>query len=100
MRDQAAMQPKAVAARLVAAHDTRVLGQAEALLRLGDLLLDPGDIPSRDRPFAWLLRHANGEAELPGLLPQFKRQGQCGLGVPVLLYTAHCGCCHCLPPSC
>jgi hypothetical protein len=99
MRDQAAMQPKSVAARLVAAYDACVRGQAKALLRLGDLLLYPYDIPSRDRPFAWRLCYANGEAELPSILPQFKRQRQRGLGERVLLNTAHCGCCHRLTPS-
>jgi hypothetical protein len=97
---RAEKRAKAVAAGLVAAHDARVLRQAQAPLRLSDLLPDPGDIPSGDGPFAWWLRHANREAELPGLLPQFKGQGQGGLGESILRDPGRDGSCHRLTPSC
>jgi len=47
LRDPGAVQPEPVAASLVAPHDARVLGQAQALLRPCDLLLEPFDFTRR-----------------------------------------------------
>src|SRR5215216_7771629 len=93
MRDQGAVQPESVAASLVTAHDAGVLRQAKALLRSRDLLLQGVECPSRDHPFAWLLRHADGETQFPLVLPQFKCQEQRGLGGSILLNAALVGCC-------
>jgi hypothetical protein len=99
MRHQRAVEPKSVAASLVAADDSSVLRQAKALLRPCDLLLSLFECTSRYRPFTWLLRHTNGAAQFPGILPQFKRQGQRGLRERSLLEAGRCGSCHCLTPS-
>jgi len=96
MRDQGAVQPEAVAARLVTAHDAGVLRQAKALLRSRDLLLQGVECPSRDHPCAWRLRHADGETQFPLVLPQFKCQEQRGLGGE---YLAQCGSCRVLSSS-
>src|SRR5262249_21640695 len=96
---QGTVQPASIPTSLVATHDVGVREQAKALPRPRDLLLYPGDISSWDSPFARRLGHTDGEAQLPCVLPQFKRQIQRGLGERILLDAGRYGGCQCLTPS-
>src|SRR4029453_4791289 len=80
LRYQVTVQPEPITPSLVATHDVCVLRQAKALLRPGDLLLESLDITSGDRPFAWLLRDTNSEAQFPGICPSSNARYSVGWG--------------------
>src|SRR2546428_9326029 len=92
------MEPKPIAARLVATDDPRVFGQAKALLGPADLLQHRRDISCSNLPFARPLRCPRGEAELPFVLPQLEREKKCGSTGGLLINAGRCGC-HRLAPS-
>jgi hypothetical protein len=69
---QGAVQPEAIAARLVAGADRRVAGQAEALLGLGDLLVQPAQVARRDRAQAGPFGRLGGTGHQPLVLAEFQ----------------------------
>src|SRR5262249_23950149 len=69
---QGPVQPEAVAARLVAGADGGVGRQTEALLGLGDLLLEPGEVACRQGAETRLLGRLGGKGEEPLVLAQFQ----------------------------
>ena len=69
---QGAMQPEAIATRLVAGADRGVGGQPEASLGLGDLLVEPGEIAGRHRAEARLLGRLRGAGQEPLVPAEFQ----------------------------
>jgi len=77
MAMETAMQPESIASCFVAAHHGRVRREAKALLGPANFLEELRHGSRGYRPFAWVLRHADGATELPRRCPQCKGQKQC-----------------------
>src|SRR4030095_8270703 len=92
------MEPKPIAARLVATDHPSVVGQAKALLGPANLLQHRRELTDRHLPFVRPPRGAGGETELPFVLPQLEREKQCGGTGGLLINAGRCGC-HRLAPS-
>src|SRR5262249_15701160 len=72
-----AVQPEAVAARLVAGGDRRVGREAKALLGLGNFLTQLVQVPRRQRAVARLLGRLRGAGQQPFVPAEFQGDVQC-----------------------